>query len=245
MSSTSSPNALQFFFLIFSGWVNRHQQDVIDYLKVENRVLREQLAGRRLRLTDKQRRSLAVRGKLLGRKNLGEVAGIVTPDTILRWYRRLVATKYDGTAKRRAPGRPTTAKEIADLVIEMAKANPSWGYTRIRDALRHLGHELGRNTIKRILLEYGLEPAPERNRKPSWKTFIKAHLGEIAAADFFTVEVLTLVGLVRYVVFFVIDIETRKVEIAGITTQPCEAWMKQLARNLTDSEDGSSPPTCF
>ncbi len=237
MSSTSPPNALHFLLLVFSGWVNRQQQDVIDYLMLENRVLREQLGGRRLRLNDDQRRRLAVSGKLLGRKILSEVAGIVSPDTILRWYRKLVATKYDG-AKRRAPGRPTTATELAELVVTMAKANAGWGYTRIRDALGHLGHEIGRNTIKRILLDNGLEPAPERNRKTSWRTFIKAHLGEIAAADFFTVEALTVVGLVRYFVFFVIDIETRRVQIAGITSQPCEAWMKQIARNLTDPEDG-------
>jgi len=91
MSSTSPPNALHFLLLLFSGWINSQQQDVIDYLKAENRVLREQLGGRRLRLTDDQRRRLAMKGKLLGRKGLSDVAGIVTPDTILRWYRKLVA----------------------------------------------------------------------------------------------------------------------------------------------------------
>ena len=237
MSSTSSLNTLHFLLLLFSGWVNRHQLKVIDYLLDENRVLREQLGGRRLRLNDDQRRRLAVKGKALGRKVLREVAGIVTPDTILRWYGKLVAKKYDGS-KKRGLGRPRTEKEIADLVVRMAMENSTWGYTRIRDALWHLGHEIGRTTVKRILLDHGIEPAPERNRKTSWKTFIKAHFGEIAAADFFTVEVLTLVGLVRYFVFFVIDIETRKVEIAGITNQPCEAWIVQIARNLTDAEDG-------
>ncbi len=88
----------------------------------------------------------------------------------------------------------------------MANENSGWGYTRIRDALRLLGHEIARNTVKRILLDHGIEPAPERNRKTSWTTFIKAHFGEIAAADFFTVEVLTWHGLVRYFVFFVMDI---------------------------------------
>ena len=235
MITASPPHALQFLLLVFSGWVNRQQQRAIDYLLEENRVLREQLGGRRLRLTDAQRRRLAVKGKLLGRKILGQVAGIVTPDTILRWYRRLVAKKYDGS-KKRGPGRPATAKEIADLVVRMARENAGWGYTRLRDALRHLGHEIGRNTVKRILLDHGIAPAPER--KTSWKTFIKAHLGEIAAADFFTVEVLSLVGLVRYFVFFAIDLQTRRVEIAGITAEPCEAWMRQMARNLTDAGDG-------
>ena len=108
---------------MFSGWINRQQRQVIDYLMEENRTLRDQLGGRRLRLTDDQRRRLAVKGKLLGRKILGEVAGIVTPDTILGWYRRLVAKKYDGS-KKRGPGRPNTNKEIADLVVRMANENP-------------------------------------------------------------------------------------------------------------------------
>ncbi|MFT5434105.1 MAG: putative transposase [Myxococcota bacterium] len=120
----------------------------------------------------------------------------------------------------------------------MASENAGWGYTGIRDALRHLGHEIARNTVKRILFDNGLEPAPERGRKVSWKTFINSHLGEIAGADFFSVEVLTLRGLVRYMVFFVIDLKTRRVEIAGICASPVGAWMKQIARNLTDCDDG-------
>ena len=237
MSSTSAPTAVHFLLLRFAGWVNRHQQRVIDYLIEENRVLREQLNGRRLRLTNDQRRRLAVKGRILGRKALGKVAGIVTPDTILGWYRRLVAKKYDGSEIRRS-GRPRTKSSIADLVFRMAKENPSWGYTRIRDALRQVGHEIGRNTVKRILLDRGMEPAPERIRKPSWETFLQAHFGEMAAADFFTVEVLTLVGLVRYSVFFVMRLESRKIEIAGITCDPCGTWMEQIARHLSDCQDG-------
>ena len=95
------PHALQFLVLTFAGWLNRHQEDLIDYLREENRVLREQLGSRRLRLTDAQRRRLAVRGKRLGRRALNQVAGIATPDTILRWYRRLIAKKYDGRRVRK------------------------------------------------------------------------------------------------------------------------------------------------
>ena len=161
----------------------------------------------------------------------------MTPDTILRWYRDLIAAKYDGTARRGA-GRPGTAAALRDLVVRFALENPSWGYTRIRDALRNLGHVLARNTIKRILLHHGLEPAPSRRRRMPWATFLKAHLDSIAATDFFTVEVLTLAGLTRYFVLFVIDIQTRRVQIAGIVRQPHGAWMKQIARNLTDHVDG-------
>jgi len=122
--------------------------------------------------------------------------------------------------------------------LSFATENPSWGYTRIRGALGNLGHELGRNTIKRILAEHGLEPAPKRGKAMPWKTFLRAHFGVIAATDFFSVEVLTLGGLVRYVVFFVMKLKTRAVEIAGITRQPHEAWMTQVARKLTDADDG-------
>jgi transposase InsO family protein len=149
----------------------------------------------------------------------------------------LIAQKYDGS-KNRTVGRPKTAVEIEDLVLQMARQNRTWGYTRIRGALYNLGHEIGRNTIKRILFENGLDPAPLRGRAMSWETFLKAHWGAIAATDFFSVEVLTRVGLVRYFVLFFIDLKTRRVEIAGIVRQPDGEWMKQVARNLTDADSG-------
>ena len=120
----------------------------------------------------------------------------------------------------------------------MATENPTWGYTRIRGGLKSLGHDIARNTIKAILKDHGIEPAPDRGTKTSWKTFLAAHWDSFAAADFFTVEVLTLRGLVRYVVFFVMKLKTRTVEIAGIICQPDEAWMTQVARNLTAAGDG-------
>ena len=232
-------NALVFQLCVsvMAGWVNRGQQQVIEYLVEENRVLREQLGGRRLRLTDAQRRRLAVRAEALGRKALLGIACIVTPDTLLRWYRSLVARKYDGS-RRREPGRPPTQSALAKLVVRMALSNPGWGYTRIRGALRNLGHELGRSTIKRILADAGIEPAPERSKRTPWATFLKAHWGAIAATDFFTVEVLTMHGLVRYSVLFVIDLKTRCAQIAGIAHDPYGAWMEQIARNLTDAVDG-------
>jgi transposase InsO family protein len=104
--------------------------------------------------------------------------------------------------------------------------------------LKGVGHDVSRNTIKAILQDHGIEPAPERGTRISWKTFLAAHWEGLAAADFFTVEVLTIHGLVRYVVFFVMKLKTRVVEIAGITSEPDGAWMTQLARNLTDPSDG-------
>jgi transposase len=231
------PHAVQFLVLTVAGWVNRHHEDRLDYLREENRILREQLGPRRLRLTDAQRRRLAVRGKQLGRRALMQVAGIVTPDTILRWYRRLIAQKYDGSP-RRGRGRPMTARAIADLVVRMAGENPQWGYTRIRGALANLGHEVARNTVKRMLHDHGIAPAPERSQRTPWKTFLRAHWAGLTAADFFAVEVLTLAGLKRYLVFFVIELQTRRVHIAGIHPQPRGDWVEQMARALTDPVDG-------
>jgi putative transposase len=121
-----------FILAVLAGWVHREQVKVIEYLQAENRALREQLGNRRLRFTDEQRRRLAVKGHPLGRKALRELGPIVTPDTILRWYRELIAEKYDGSEQRKM-GRPRTPDELQDLVTRMARENPGWGYTRIRD----------------------------------------------------------------------------------------------------------------
>ena len=231
------PPALQFLVLTFAGWVNRHQDDLIAYLREENRVLREHLGPRPLRRTDAQRRRLAVRGQQLGRRVWMQVAGIVTPDPILRWYRRLIAQTYAGSA-RRGRGRPMTRRDVAALVVRMAVENPQWGYTRIRGALSNFGHEIARTTVKRILHDHGIDPAPERSRRMPWKTFLQAHWEGLTACDLFTVEVLTLAGLQRYLVFFVIALPSRRVTIAGIHPQPYGTWREQMARNLTDPVEG-------
>ncbi len=226
---------LQFLVLTLAGFIQRQQQEVIDYLLEENRVLRQQLHGRRLVFTDAQRRRLAIRATRLGRAVLTQLSTIVTPDTLLRWYRRLVARKYDGSSRKR-PGRPPVPDELEQLVLKLASENPSWGYTRIRSALSSLGHQVARGTIARVLRENGFDPAPER--KSTWTTFLKSHFGAIAATDFFSVEVLTRAGLVRYFVLFIIDIKSRRVEIANISAQPCGQLLEQIARNWTDSFDG-------
>ena len=228
---------LRFMLVGLAGWINDHQRDVIDYLQEENRVLRDQLGDKRLRLSDDQRRRLALKAKKLGRQALAEVASLVTPDTLLRWHRKLIAHKYDGSLGR-GPGRPRVMEQVRELVVRLAQENNTWGYSRIRGALANLGHQVGRNTIARTLKEHGLDPAPERRRKTSWQQFLQAHWEVLAAADFFTIEVWTRSGLVRVVVLFVIELSTRRVEIAGFTTEPDGAWMTQIARNLTDAEDG-------
>ena len=227
----------RFMLIVVAGWMNQRQLRVIAYLREENRVLREQLGGRRLRLNDDQRRRLAAKAKGLGRKLLAEMATIVTPETLLAWHRKLIAQKYDSSAKR-GPGRPRTADEIETLVIRMAEENRDWGYRRIQGALSNLGHEIARSTIADILQRHGIEPAPERKRNTTWKEFLSRHWELIVAADFFTVEVWTRRGLQRFVVLFFIELSTRRVEIAGIAATVNGLWMDQIGRNLTDSMDG-------
>jgi hypothetical protein len=223
---------LQMLFLMFAGWVNRHQLDVIKYLQDENRVLKERMGGRRLRFTDAERRRLARKAQALGRKVLNELETLVTPDTLLRWYRELVASKWN-YSHRRGPGRPRVMKTIVDLVLQMALENPSWGYTRIRGALTNLGHQVGRGTIANILRDNGIEPAPERDAHTRWSTFLKAHWECLTATDFMGVEVCTIKGLVTQYILFFIDIASRSVHLAGITPHPDNSWMTQIARNIT------------
>ena len=225
---------LRMLLLTVSGWVHRHQQDVIEYLVEENRVLKEQMCGRRLRLNDDQRRRLAAKGKRIGRRALNRVATIVTPDTIMRWHHRLIALKWTHASKR--TGRPGLMKRIAALIVRIAIENPGWGYRRIQGELKGVGHEVGSTTIANVLKANGIKPAPDR--PSSWKAFLKAHWGEIAGMDFFTTEVWTRTGLRTIYVLFVIDLKTRRVQVAGITEHPCASFMAQVARNLTDAVDG-------
>ena len=220
-----------------AGWLNQHQQDVIDYLLEENRVFREQLGGKRLRFNDDQRRRLALKAKKLGWRLLHDLTTIVTPGTLLAWHRRLIAQKYDGS-KQRGPGRPRVKDEIQQLVVRMATENRDWGYRRIQGALANLGHEISRGTIANILKQHGLEPASERERKTTWKEFLVRERAVIVAADFFSIEAWTRRGLTRFLVFFLIDVSSRKVEIAGVTRDAHGAWMSQIARNLSDAAGG-------
>src|ERR1700675_1660360 len=158
---------LRILLVALAGWGNRQQLEAIAYLREENRVLKENLNGRRLRLTDAQRRRLAMNGHRLGRRVLREVATLVTPDTIVRWHRQLIARKW--TVERRRVGRPGVLREIRQLTIRMARENPPWGYRRIQGALKNLGHRVARSTVATILQTHGMGPVPERPM--SWRTF--------------------------------------------------------------------------
>jgi transposase InsO family protein len=207
----------------------------------ENRILRNQITGR-VRLTDGERKALAEIGQKLGKKALEAVANIVKPDTILAWHRSLVAQKFDGSLQRKAPGRPPIDQELEALVVRMAQENRSWGYDRIVGALANLGYTISDQTVGNILKRHGLPTAPERKTTTTWKEFIRMHLDVLVATDFFTAEVWTLGGLVTYYVLFFIHLGSRQVHIAGMTPHPNEAWMMQVARNLTMEEWGFLSP---
>jgi putative transposase len=166
------------------------------------------------------------------------MCNVVKPDTLMGWYRRLVARKFDGSRSRRYPGRPGIDGEIEQLVVRVAKENSGWGYDRIVGAMANLGYTLSDQTVGNILRRHGILPAPARKRTTTWADFIRTHMAVLAGTDFFSVEVLTLRGLVTYYVLFFIHLESRKVEIAGVTQHPNERWMKQIARNVTMDEWG-------
>ncbi len=226
---------LAYLIACYAGWIQRQQAEAIEYLKAENRTLRERLGGRRLIFTNAERRLLARKAIAVGRRRLLELDPIVTPDTLLRWHRELVARKWTYLERRR-PGRPRTKADIEELIVRMATENPRWGYTRIQGALSNLRLKVGRGTIRRIMLEHGLEPSP--SRRTSWSVFLKAHWRALVATDFLTVEIWSWRGLVTHFILFVIEFATRRVAIAGMTTQPDEVWMLQIARNLLDVDTG-------
>jgi hypothetical protein len=137
--------------------------------------------------TDTERRKLGALAKEIGIKALQELTPVVSPATLLRWHRQLVAQKWTFLERRR-PGRPRTPIDIEQLVVRMAHENPSWGYTRIHGALLNLDIKVGRGTIRRILKDHLIEPAPRRARRIPWSVFLKSHWRAIAASDFFAVE---------------------------------------------------------
>ena len=229
----------QLMLIILASWVNRQQQEVIEYLRTENAVLKEKLGKKRILLTDDQRRRLAVKGNILGRKQLEQFGTLFTPDTILRWHRQLVANKWDYShRKEEKSGRPRVRQVIVDLTVKFAKENPTWGYDRISGALSNVGYHITDTTIGHILKSHGIEPAPDRKRTESWETFLKAHWDVMASIDYTTVEVWTRGGLTTFYLLFVMELKTRRVHFAGCTTNPNEAWMKTIALELTNHEDG-------
>jgi len=224
-----------------TGSVNQELLLRNEYLAAENRILRTKLPAR-LRLSDPERITLAEIGKRLGRRALRDVACVAKPDTILAWYRRLVAQKFDGSKHRQYPGRPPVASEVEALVVRMARENSGWGFDHIVGALANLGHRVSDQTVKNILRRHGIAPAPKRSQVTSWKDFLAAHMNVLAGCDFFTVEVLSWRGLVTYYVLFFLHLESRRVHIAGITRHPDQEWLDQIGRSATQETWGYLHP---
>ena len=201
-----------------------------EYLVAENRILRDQVNGRLLlsdsEKNDARRDWLPARSEgACGRGECGKAG----------YHPRLVQEAGGPEVRwfqaRRRIGRPPVDGVIEQLIVRMARENPSWGYDRIVGALANLGHGVSDQTVGNVLRRHGLAPAPQRKRTTTWAAFIRTHLTVLAGTDFFSVEVFTLRGLVTYYVLFFIHLETRRVNIAGITVHPDERWMQQIARN--------------
>src|SRR5215467_2821591 len=184
-----------------TGMVNQQLLLQNEYLLAENRILRSHLPSRLL-LTDPERSTLAAFGKRLGHRVLELVASAAKPETILAWFRKLVAQKFDGSRHRLYPGRPPLGGEITELIVRMARENGGWGYDRIAGAVQILGHYVSDQTVGNILRRFGIPPAPRRRQQMSWAGFIRSHMAVLARIDFFTVEVLTWRGLATYYVLF-------------------------------------------
>ncbi len=152
----------------------------------------------------------------------------VRPETLLRWHRELVRRKWALFGRRRGPGRPPLPAPSRDFILQLAQENPCWGYQRIRGELLKLGHCVSATTIRALLWRHGVPPAPRRAGLSS-RAFLRAHAAGVLACDFFTVETVRLQTL--FVLFF-IELQTRRVFLAGCTAHPSAAWVTQQARNL-------------
>jgi putative transposase len=220
----ASVNAL---LLLLAQATDKALARYVQFLKVENQILRSKLP-RVVKVTPQERRRLVKFGRPLG-SALKELISIVSPRTFLRWL------AADGRERgRRAssvrPGRPRTAEAIRELVLRLAREN-DWGYTRILGELKKLGvRKVCRSTVVNILREAGLDPGPKRG-EDTWDDFIKRHAATLWSCDFFTKQVWTLRGLVEIYVLFFLNVQTRRVYIAGLTVHPDRAWVAQQARN--------------
>src|SRR5208283_5236418 len=221
-----------------TGQIDETLRQKLEFVLQENRVYRALLQRHspHWRLQDTERKVLAENGKPLGNL-LADVITMVQPETLLKWHRQLVAQKWNFSSRRRPkPGRTPVSVEVEQLVVQFARENPSWGYDRIVGALANLGYHISDHTVGNILQRQGLGPAPERKRHTTWAEFLRRHKEVLWATDFFTAEVWTATGLTTFYVLFFLRLQTRRVILAGITPFPNEAWLKQIARNLTVDE---------
>ena len=180
---------------MLAGWINRQQQEAINYLLEENRILKDKYLAetgrKRIILNDRQRRRLAVLAKRVGRKMLFDISDIFSPDTLLTWYRKLVAAKYDGSKTRSKYGRRTIPDKVRQQIIDIAKDHKHLGCRKLYGYLKYLGIKVSPASVSRILREAGIEPSPDRPERTTWSEFVKAHWESLCAIDFFTKEIFT------------------------------------------------------
>ena len=208
--------AFCFFLVVIAGRMNERDQLVIEYLLEEIRVLREMLGQKRIQYSNSQRRRLARAAKRVGRKALSKISTLVTPDTLLRWHRQLVAEKWTYSTKSgRAPGRPPVSQDVRDLILRLAEENPGWGYRRICGVLKTLEVSVCAQTVANVLRDAGIDPAPERKARTKWRDFINRHREAMWATDFFSAEIWSQGKLTTFHVLFFIEIATRRLFWAG------------------------------
>jgi hypothetical protein len=220
--------------------VDKELYKAIDYLREQVRVLVEhqEKQNKRIILTNSQRMRIAAKAKRLSRKMLEQCTELFTADTVMRWYHKLIAEKYNGSCNRGKVGRPQIPPEVVALVIKFKEGNPRWGFQKITDQIEYLGFKISKTSVKNILIENGYDPEPDLTVRSTWHEFLRSHWDVMTACDFFTIELLAGRKLIRCTVFFVIEFSSRKVFFAPIKLQPDGNYMRQVARILTDCEDG-------
>jgi putative transposase len=221
---------LQPFLLYLSVASDRELARQVQFLIEQNRILRSKLPSR-ISITPQERRRLIKFGRGLKRPVIQELLTVVTPRTFARWLSGESPSKRKTESEARKPGRPRTKQEIRDLIIRIA-GETGWGSEKIRGELYKLGINIARTTVAKILVENGFDPGPKRYHS-TWREFTRRHAETLWACDFFSKKVWTRAGLVDVFVLFFLHVGSRRVHIAGMTTNPDEAWVVQQARNMS------------
>jgi hypothetical protein len=218
--------------LAIASWMNREQQDAMQYLEAENAVLREKLGERRILLSDDQRRRLAVKGKQLGRRGLSRISTLFTPDTVLGWHRTIADDATESQVDR------AYDRKSSGPLFKWQRITRLGAMTGSQGALKNVGFHIADNTARNVLREHGIEPVPRRGRHTNWKTFLRGHWHVRGSIDFTTTEVWTPFGMRTYYILIAMQMSTRRIQICRITPTPNAMWVQQVGRNLVDYIDG-------
>lgn len=235
----NEPNLL--LLVALAGSLNKQYLEVIDFLNSEISILKDIYVNKLIPLNNNQRRLLAAKFKKLDKEIACQQELLVTPKTMMIWYKKLIAQKWNYSDKTlNRPGRPKLSQYEIDLTLDLLNNNPSWGDDSISNRLKNLGVIVSKSSVTNIRKKYGIPPAPQREKTGRWDMFLKSNWGSLVAIDFKTVEIMnpTNFELETFYVLFAMHLSTREVKLCGLTTHPKEEWMVQMARNLTDPYDG-------